>query len=341
MNSFFLDKQNKVPLYIQLKDQIKYYVSTGAIRSQEQLPPVKVLAKSLGINFFTVRKAYKDLEQEGLVTIRHGDGCYITLHKGGPRGSFPAFISSRPTSETKDSADGSQILDEAKKLFMAFLTKGMTKDEIKQDVEKALSEFERDLSAPTIVFTECNRFQVEQISILLEKSLGLKVRPVMIDDLALELPGLSENGKEVNVITTGFHVNQVRQAVGDLPAQIDVLITNLNPETRRQLENVSEQGKFGFICRDSESAILYKDLLKAELGFEQINLISCTLAETEKVQDILNSADVVLSSPPVFEEVKELAAGRRPVFNLFDRVDPMSLKVIRDRILGGGDSPIR
>ena len=174
MNSFFLDKQNKVPLYIQLKDQIKYYVSTGAIRSQEQLPPVKVLAKSLGINFLTVRKAYKDLEQEGLVTIRHGDGCYITLHKGGPRGSFPAFISSRPTSETKDSADGSQILDEAKKLFMAFLTKGMTKDEIKQDVEKALSEFERDLSAPTIVLRSATGFRSSRSLYCLKKVSALK-----------------------------------------------------------------------------------------------------------------------------------------------------------------------
>ncbi len=58
---FFIDKTNKVPLYLQLKDQIKYYISTGSLKMQEQLPPFKVLAKELGINFQTVRQAYQEL----------------------------------------------------------------------------------------------------------------------------------------------------------------------------------------------------------------------------------------------------------------------------------------
>ena len=52
---------NKVPLYLQLKDLIKYYISTGAIQADHQLPAVNALAKELGINFETVRKAYKEL----------------------------------------------------------------------------------------------------------------------------------------------------------------------------------------------------------------------------------------------------------------------------------------
>lgn len=70
-----------------------------------------------------------------------------------------------------------------------------------------------------------------------------------------------------------------------------------------------------------------------ELGFNQIDLTSRTLAETDKVQNILKSVDVVLTSPPVFEEVQKLAFPAQPVFNLFERVDPMSLKVVKDKIL--------
>ena len=41
---------------------------------------------------------------------------------------------------------------------------------------------------------------------------------------------MTENGRKINIVTTGFHVNEVREAVAGLPVQIDVLITNLNPQ---------------------------------------------------------------------------------------------------------------
>jgi DNA-binding transcriptional regulator YhcF (GntR family) len=40
MIKWFLDKSSKIPLYLQLKDLIKYYISTGAIKDSEQLPGV-------------------------------------------------------------------------------------------------------------------------------------------------------------------------------------------------------------------------------------------------------------------------------------------------------------
>ncbi len=111
-----------------------------------------------------------------------------------------------------------------------------------------------------------------------------------------------------------------------MPIQIDILITNLNPEIRRHLETAGEKGKYSFICRDKESAILYKDLLMAELGYQQIHLTACTLSDTDKVQIILNSSDVLLSAPSVYEEVRKLAPPEKAVYNVFERVDPMSLK---------------
>src|SRR5688572_19828330 len=85
MVQFFVDKQNKVPLYLQLTDEIRYYISTGVLGEREQLPPVKVLAKMLGINFLTVRKAYKELESAGLLDVRHGEGTFISLSNHGSR----------------------------------------------------------------------------------------------------------------------------------------------------------------------------------------------------------------------------------------------------------------
>lgn len=333
MTQFFIDKDNKIPLYLQLKDQIKYFISTGSMTAKEQLPPVKVLAKTLGINFLTVRKAYQELENEGLAEIKHGEGTFISLSNLRKN----EVVNGKLRIEPLDLAYKFAI--EFRRLVDEYTRQGFELEETKEITQKVFSEILRDNSIPTIIFTECNEFQIKEISMLLEKELQIEVKPMLVGDLERKLAILVQEGKEINVITTGFHVNEVRNSVGNLPVQIDVLITNLNPETRRELQNVGETAKFGFICRDQESAVLYKDLLKAELGFNHLNLESCTILETNKVRQILEIADVILTSPPVFEEVRKIAHVNKLVLNLFERVDPMSLKVTKDRILGKSLNP--
>jgi hypothetical protein len=220
-----------------------------------------------------------------------------------------------------------------RELIEEYLAKKLDLAEARRIVERVFDDAERRELAPIVVFTECNQFQIKEISSLLERELALEVLPALISELSEIIQPLVEKNQRINVVTTGFHVNEVRGVIGALPVRIDVLITNLNPRTRRELEKVGERAKYSFICRDRESAVLYKDLLKAELGFRQMDLTACTLSETEKVQQILNSSDVVLVSPPVYEEVRRIAPPDKAVYNVFERVDPMSLKVIKDRIL--------
>ena len=71
-----VDKNSRVPLYLQIKDLIKYSISTGAIRRGEKLPGVVELAGDLGVNFETVRKAYKEVEKEGMLSVSRGRGTF-------------------------------------------------------------------------------------------------------------------------------------------------------------------------------------------------------------------------------------------------------------------------
>ncbi len=153
----------------------------------------------------------------------------------------------------------------------------------------------------------------------------------MLDQLSSEIPQLIDDQQIVNIITTGFHVKEVRKSLGNLPVDIDILIMNLNPETRRKLVTIGEEAKYGIICRDLEAAILWKDLIKTELGFTKFNVDSCLLSESRKVKSIMNSVDVLLTSPPVFEQVKEIIPFDLPIFNVFERIDPMSLQVIKEK----------
>ena len=66
-----------VPIYVQLVRQIKYLISSGRLKAGEQLPPVRKLAEQLLVNPNTVARAYRELENEGLVTSRQGSGVFV------------------------------------------------------------------------------------------------------------------------------------------------------------------------------------------------------------------------------------------------------------------------
>ncbi len=70
-----------VPIYLQLMEQVKHAVETGAIRGGEQLPTIRKIAEDLAMNPNTVARAYRELESEGLIEVRHGSGAYVAEPK--------------------------------------------------------------------------------------------------------------------------------------------------------------------------------------------------------------------------------------------------------------------
>jgi GntR family transcriptional regulator len=72
-----LNPSSGTPLYLQLVEHLKHSIATGAITAGEQLPSVRRLAEDLLINPNTVVRAYRDLESEGIVELRHGSGVFV------------------------------------------------------------------------------------------------------------------------------------------------------------------------------------------------------------------------------------------------------------------------
>jgi len=69
-----------VPIYLQLMEQVKHAVETGALRPGEQLPAIRSLAEELVINPNTVAKAYRELEHEDVIELRHGAGAFVSAN---------------------------------------------------------------------------------------------------------------------------------------------------------------------------------------------------------------------------------------------------------------------
>ncbi len=73
----------EVPIYQQIVDQIKGAVLRGELRANEPLPSIRLLAKELQISVITTKRAYEELEKEGLIYTIPGKGSFVAgLDKG-------------------------------------------------------------------------------------------------------------------------------------------------------------------------------------------------------------------------------------------------------------------
>jgi GntR family transcriptional regulator len=320
MIRWYLDKESKIPLYLQLKDQIKYHISTGGLQDGQQLPAVNNLAKDLGINFETVRKAYKELEKEGLISMQRAKGTLVTLHQGQPGAAKGSTASERPA--PSDLAD----------LIGRLLRNGQSSAEIRRHFDSALETAVAERNEQFIIFTECNPLQVQEISAQLKDLLDIQVVPSLLSDLEKTMAGLEGQPSRLRaVVTTGFHLNDVRAALGSRSIDVQVLVTNMSPDTRRRIDEIGTEKRFGFICRDQESIAVYNDLLKAEFG-KKLKLASAHLGDEAHVEAVIGSVDALLVTPPVYKEMKKRAPAQLPVFNVFDRIDPMSLRMLKTHL---------
>ncbi len=116
------------PIYLQITSQIKEQVSKGVLHPGDELPSVRELADSLGINMHTVRSAYLKLREQGI----------ITMHLG-----RRAKIAKRPV--PVPNADlAVDIEDRLKELFTDALLRGMLPDELSSLVTQKLGQLKKE-----------------------------------------------------------------------------------------------------------------------------------------------------------------------------------------------------
>jgi GntR family transcriptional regulator len=100
MIGFHVTASSAVPTYMQLVEQVRQALRLGRLEPGDRLPTVRAVAAAVAINPNTVLKAYRELEHEGLVEGRPGQGTYVvrslsapspqTLHK--LRGGLESWV---------------------------------------------------------------------------------------------------------------------------------------------------------------------------------------------------------------------------------------------------------
>jgi len=127
-----LDFRRHVPIYVQIVERLKHLIATEILKPGDQLPTVRQLADDLRVNFNTVARAYRILDQAGLVSTQQGRGTYVL--------------------EVLPPEQSTRLREEAlKALTQLFLTEaarlGFEQDEVARDVESSIESW-REAGVP-------------------------------------------------------------------------------------------------------------------------------------------------------------------------------------------------
>lgn len=124
-----VDPTSKVPIYVQVEEQIRSLVAAGQLKPGDQLPTIRELATELRVNYNTIARAYLDLDREGVISTQQGRGTFVA---GVPDARQMARLR-----QEKLEAIVRAALDEARTL-------GYTPDEIAAVFEAGLAHWLRE-----------------------------------------------------------------------------------------------------------------------------------------------------------------------------------------------------
>ncbi len=125
MKAIQIDFRAGSPIYIQIVEQIRQQVASGELKPNDQLPTVRQLASELRVNFNTIARAYRILDEAGLISTQQGRGTYIL---------------EETTPEVSQSIKEQSLQEMARTFILETKQMGFSLEEILQEIENSYNE---------------------------------------------------------------------------------------------------------------------------------------------------------------------------------------------------------
>jgi DNA-binding transcriptional regulator YhcF (GntR family) len=305
------------PLHKQLAMNVRWSISTGAVSRGQILPPVRELAKRMGLSVNTVRLAYKILTEERLVVTRPRRGTEVI---GVPE-MQPKHLSSESAAEEMMTA----AIDRA-------LSAGVSEREVLDKFLALLAQAVEKRSSPKVVFVECTEYDVTMLGQQLSHVLSVAVKPVVLDSLEDWVTREQDHLSEYQaVVTTFFHYADVMEVMKGRGPQVFGVVVENGQETRGQMAQLLPGARIGVVCRAQDSTQYFLNALNTMTGGSAI-VRRAFLHQTDAVGSLLEWAQVVFITQPCKVIVEELAPGK-PVFFFYDSINEQSLAMLREYLV--------
>jgi GntR family transcriptional regulator len=118
-----IDFRSDQPIYIQIVEQVRRKVASGELKQGDQLPTVRQLATDLRVNFNTVARAYRLLDEARVISTQQGRGTYIW---------------EQPTEETLERLRSQELEALTRRYLKETLRLGFTPEQVSQTISERL-----------------------------------------------------------------------------------------------------------------------------------------------------------------------------------------------------------
>jgi len=226
-NVFQINPQLNVPIYRQLTDSIRSAVKRGTLTSGRQLPTVQDLSADLGIAVGTIKRAYDELEREGIVEKVQGRGTFVCYE--------PVSRESR-----KDRA--MEAIDE---LLSRLEEMGLSTAEINIFLNLKLRERAEEEKRVKVAILECNPENLSNMAEQLRAIEGMELHAHLMDSIA-QYP--YKLGEDIDlVVTTATHAQQVEDML-PVPVRVIRVGLRLAPSSLAEIVKLRAYQVAGILC---------------------------------------------------------------------------------------------
>ena len=231
-----LNRQNGIPYYIQLKEQIRRRITQGVWTAGAKLPTERELAESLAVSRNTVSQAYKELESEGILSSVRGRGTFV---------ADTLLIMQREGRKEKVLRIVDLAMEEAVGLgfsiddFVSFVhVRGMEKKDL--------------LSRMKVAFIVSNPEQLSDVNWNL--GLGVRLLPFLLSELQ-ESPRAQERLAGMDMAVTGVnHLTEVKTLLEKLPTPILGISLQPKLETIVRIAKLTMGRNLALVCESNQFA---------------------------------------------------------------------------------------
>jgi len=316
-----IDKKSGIPLYLQIKYQIKKLFKNGNLKEGEQLPTERDLSESLQVSRNTVSMAYKELALEDIILSIPG------------RGTFPNPKTSKFT-KSKTNNNLSKIEEIIDVTINEALELNFELGEFKKLVNKKIEEKEKLLKNINIAFIECNQEQLYFFSKGIELGTGISIIPILIDEIYQEPDIFREKIKSIDlVVTTFFHYDEVKKFLVDQKQRVLAIALDPLMETMVNIAHLSDKDKsIGLVCiTDKFAQRVFQSIKQAGIKF--LSFKFAISHDEDEVKQFLINTNIVITSPGRKKEVEKLISPQIPLIEFVYIPDKGSMSMLKLAIL--------
>ena len=226
-NVFQINSELNIPIYRQLTDSIRSAIKKGLLTSGQQLPTVQDLSADLSIAVGTIKRAYDELEREGIVEKVQGRGTFVCYE--------PISHESR-----KDRA--MEAIDE---LLGRLEEMGLSATEISIFLNLKLRERAEEEKRVKIAILECNPENLSNLAEQLRSIDGMELHAHLMDSIA-QYP--YKLGEDIDlVVTTATHAQQVESML-PVPVRVIRVGLRLAPSSLAEIVKLRAHQVAGILC---------------------------------------------------------------------------------------------